>query len=788
MAFDRFLIAPIKSGLMTNTKSWQIMDDAFEYLQNVYAFRGRLRKRFGSQLLGTSPLTSRLRIQIGTTDASGNLAFTTIPSAILNPGSLFSAGMIQFSVTTVPIVVGNAATLSTDQGPGGPAVGTVRLDSTGPNVYQFRITGGQTSIALSSVYWYPGLPVMGIDQYEIGSINNHPTYAFDQQFAYLYTSSGFIRSGLAVFNGTNLNFFWACNWQGLAGDIVMFVTNFNATVGAGKPAVTDDPMWWLDGSTWTAISGSTANGFFFLPAGGAVYTGPFVQTARIIVAFKNRLLLLNTIENDNSATGGVGTATQYKNRCRFSFFGSPFAVNAWYEQNQVDGSGNVAAGGGFVDATTEEAIISAEFIKDRLIVYFERSTWELVYTQNEVLPFVFQKINTELGSQSTFSTVPFDRNVLTIGNTGVHACSGSNVARIDEKIPDEIFEFKTKNDAPQRICGIRDYFAELVYWSFVADWAQPTQIFPTSILVYNYQNDTWALNDDCFTAFGYLEQQADITWESSAPQTWESFDGTWISGVIQAQQRQILAGTPEGFVLKLDVDEARNAPSMYITDIDYSLASIGFLTLTIYNSNLSPIQTELPNDEDYIWIENIVADTQTVAALNGKIFKILQISSDGNSVDIVTVPITMGAYLGGGTAARVSNVQLESKAFNPYADKNMNVYISKIDFAVQKTVAGAIVVDYKTSYANNLMLTDAKATGTIMGTGILETFPYSPVLYPLETFQSLLWHPIYLQSSGEFIQLAMYFNDDQMTNVAIAGSDFEIQAFCLYTLPVGRMQ
>ena len=788
MAYDRFLVAPIKSGLTTNTKSWQIMDDAFEYLQNVYPFRGRLRKRFGSQLLGTSQLTSRLRIQIGTTNSSGNLAFTSLPSAILNPGSMFAVGTIQFSVTTVPGIVGNAATLSTDQGPGGPAIGTVRLNSTGPNVYQFRITGGQTSVALLPVYWYPSLPVMGIDQYEIGSINNHPTYAFDQQFAYLYTSAGFIRSGTATFNGSNLNFFWACNWQGIAGDQVMFVTNFNATTGTSKPLATDDPMWWLDGSTWTAISGSTTNGFFFLPGGAAVYTGPFIQTARIIVAFKNRLVLLNTIENNNNSGTGSGTATQYKNRCRFSFNGSPFAVNAWYEPNQVDSSGNAAAGAGYIDATTEEAIISAEFIKDRLIVYFERSTWELVYTQNEVLPFIFQKLNTELGSQSTFSTVPFDKHVLTIGNTGVHACNGSNVARIDQKIPDEIFEFETKNNATQRICGIRDYFAELVYWSFVADWAQPTQTFPTSILVYNYQNDSWALNDDCFTAFGYFEQQADITWESSAPQTWESFDGTWISGVIQAQQRQILAGTPEGFVLKLDVDEARNAPSMYITNIDYTLAALGTLSLTIYNSNLSPIQTELPNDEDYVWIENVVADTGTMTALNGNIFKVLAISLDGNTITINTVPITMGNYLGGGTCARVNNIQLQSKAFNPYADKDMNVYIHKIDFAVQKTVAGAIVVDYRTSYANNLMLHDAAATNTIMGTGILETYPYNPLLYPLETYQSLLWHPIYLQSSGEFIQLIMYFSDSQMTNAAIAGSDFEIQAFCLYTLAVGRMQ
>jgi hypothetical protein len=99
----------------------------------------------------------------------------------------------------------------------------------------------------------------------------------------------------------------------------MFVTNFNYTLGAGAPAATDDPMWYFNGTTWTAMLGSSGNGIFFLPGGAAVATGPFVQTARIIVPFKDQLLLLNTVENNNSSTTGTGTATAYVNRCRFSF-------------------------------------------------------------------------------------------------------------------------------------------------------------------------------------------------------------------------------------------------------------------------------------------------------------------------------------------------------------------------------------------------------------------------------------------------------------------------------------
>ena len=206
-----------------------------------------------------------------------------------------------------------------------------------------------------------------------------------------------------------------------------------------------------------------------------------------------------------------------RRRARYSIFGSPLAVNAWYEENQQDSSDNLYAGAGVLDAATDEQIISAEFVKDRLIVYFERSTWELAYTGNEVKPFQWNKLNTELGSQSTFSTVPFDKDALTVGNTGIHACNGSNVQRIDNKIPDEIFEdFSSEPTSVIRTQGIRDYQKELVYWAFVTQEGQAsgTITFPDQIMVYNYALGSWSFNDDCFTAFGYFEQQSDTTWES----------------------------------------------------------------------------------------------------------------------------------------------------------------------------------------------------------------------------------------------------------------------------------
>jgi len=795
MAFERFLISPFSTGLQTDERPWKILDDAFTQMQNAYVFRGRVRKRFGSTLMGVTPQLSRLRINVGVITSGGLTG--TVPGGVStfgNIGQAFSVGNQFFTVYD-------------------DTTGPQDMYSTGVGTGIFDISNGNFVIAGTGlingtiVYWYPGQPVMGITQYLKGDINDHPTYAFDTQFAYLYSNPGWERSGTGtapLWHGGNDNYFWSTNWQGSTtsantGTPVLFVTNFYVTNYNGAGVATDDPIWWtVDGNTWSSISTSANNGFYFLPSSGSAFpNGPFVVTAQIIVSFKNRLVLLNTVENNNAAGFGGGVNTNYKNRCRYSFNGSPFAPNAWYEPNTRDSSGNIAAGAGYIDAYTEEAIVSAQFIKDRLIVYFERSTWELAYTGNEILPFVWQKLNTELGSQSTFSTVPFDKEVLTIGNTGVHGCNGSNVQRIDNKIPQFIFDnIAAEASSVIRIAGIRDYDYEMVYWAFVstiaAAPASPTQIFPNQILVYNYKTGSWAVNDDCFTCFGYFEQQSDVTWASSAPTTWEQFNGTWLSGATEANGRQILGGTPEGFVLIINPDRTRNAASMQITDM--SLQQPGnFLTLTIINHNFAESAFEQPNSYIYVLFENVASSIPSVETyLNGKIFRINSVQ-DENVITIVVDPtaFTGGStgYEGGGTLARVSNIQLYTKEFNPYDKDDRNVFIQRIDFIVDKTTSGEITVDYYPSSSSLSMIASGQATNAITGTSVLETSPYDPTLYPFEQVQSRLVHPVYFQTSGLSIQFIMYLSDDQMTNPAIALSDFQLQGMILWAQPTtSRMQ
>jgi hypothetical protein len=781
MPYDRFLIAPINTGLQTDLKPWLIPDDSFAQLNNAYVFRGRVKKRFGSRYTGTGwasafdqPLYSRLRVNIGTTDAgTGNLS-VTVPGSFFGIGQQFSVGTQVFTVT----VTGTPAAL---------------LASTGTGTATFNTTTGAlviTGAALNTIaYYYTGQPVMGFTQFETLGVNNAPAIAFDPQFAYIFSGGSWIKFGPSAGNqwhGDDTNFFWSANYRGVTDeDFALFVTNFQAALGAPAPA-TDDPIWYYNGSIWNQYANATTtDGYTALRSDES-----YLLTSRIILPFKDRLVALNTIEYDATANENQ----QFVNRCRYSINGSPFARNtttvgmdvanapyAWLEPNQslsvtvgAATATTTGQGAGYIDAATDEEIVSAEFIKDRLIVYFERSTWELVYTGNQIQPFVWQKINTELGADATFSVVPFDKAVLAIGNVGVHACNGSNVERVDSKIPDQVFQINKRNEGVKRVAGIRDYFSEMVYWTFPTGNASK---YPNRILVFNYQNSAWAFNDDCITAWGYFEQQDDITW-SSTTLTWEQFDASWTSGVVQANFRQVIAGNQQGYVFIVDSGEgavSRNAAAMSVTNMVQTNATT--ITLTIIDHTLVPLE--------YISVENLQGVTldKVIYQVNGT-----------PTVNTITIKGTLtGTYAGGAVVSRVSNIGILSKQWNPYIGQGRNFYLPKIDFCVDRTQNGEVTVDYFPSGSNQSMLEMGNG-GTVgtqsnIGNGVLETRPYDPAIYPFEQVQDRLWHPVYFQTDGQTIQIFIYMSPEQITDPSIAWSDFVLEGLCLHTMPTSmRLQ
>ncbi len=749
---DRFFIAPYdeKSGLQTDVKPWLVPDEAFSELENAYVFRGRVRKRFGSRWLGDNSLVSRFRVNVGVI-AGGSLAGnirTILADAGFTPaiGQAFSASNIVFTVWNP--APGAQQMLRTD---GSLAPATYNLTDSSFNITATGLPNG------TIVYFYPDLPVMGLLSYEQSTINDEFIIGFDTRYAYQYIG-GWERlateatPGAAVWTGNDTQFFWSANWSGLnASDKVFYVTNFNEN----EPNF----MRYFFGGSWNN----------FRPQIDA--TPNFLNSARILVVFKNRLVALNTWEGPAAPLPG----TNYPNRARFSQVGDPLSATSW--RQDLPNKGNA------IDASTTEAIITAEFVKDRLIVYFERSTWELVYTSNQAYPFTWQQINTELGAEATNSIIPFDKVCLGVGNVGIHACNGSNVERIDDKIPDEVFEIHNVDGGIERVYGIRDFFVEMVYWSLPDTDATADFPYPSRVLVLNYKTGTWAFNDDSITAFGYFQPTTGVTWDSETV-SWDDSEG-WDSGSVQSKFRQVIGGNQEGYTFICDAEETTNAAVLQITNLVVPVvAPFNIVTVTAINHNL--------RKQQYVYFQGITG-TGNLTLINNKIFQIISTNFTANTFDFLYKDdannILEGIYSGGGLISRVSQISITTKEYNFYAKDGRNAYVSKVDFMVDSTATGQIQVDFFVSTADTPLLQDSAGNGVLLGTGTLDTFPYIdtnplvPAPVQFEKTAIRLWHPVYFQADGEVVQFQLILNDAQMRDVNIREDDFVLHAMCIYAQP-----
>lgn len=842
MAFDRFLIGynDNNSGFQSNVKPWLVSDNAFEQLTNAYVLRGRVKKRFGTILMGGDQTSSRLRLDTGALYSSGVYS-GTVPGTIFGIGQMFSVGPDIFTVNQLGTPAAMLASNTLTSGTFNTTTGA------------FTITGESAAI---TVYFYPSTPVMGLTQYYVESTNSYNTMAFDTQFSYQFDPSGLgwyrLTSGVATWMGTDYEFFWMNEYQGTVSSLdTLWVSNFNKNDGI---RYWDNTTWTKPTLNWTIgtqinttgtgtfsgtvpgalgfigqvftigttqflvvlangaltpISYSTSlplgNGTFNTATGAYTFTGVlansilfftgnnYIQTAQIIVQFQNRLLLLNTIELVN------GVSTNFPNRVRYSAEGSALSASSWMQD--IPGNGNA------IDASSQEAIITAQFVKNRLIVYFTSSTYELVYNGNQALPFVWQKINNELGAISTFSEIPFDKVTLGIDDTGIHACNGANVERIDNKILQYPFSISNEQNGQDRVAGIRDYYNEMAYWTIPTTNRSGLFYYPNQVLVYNYINDSWATIDDSFTTFGYyyLPAESDgLTWGQTTTQ-WGNNIRLWNSKASTTNTttvKSIIAGNQQGFIQIIQSDISSNTQSLQITD--FTITGSGTATVSCINHNLSLGK--------FVLLSNMSGLTFTDSQGNVMNELMARISYDPvtsdtpNSFEITSLDnfsqpiIITGTYRGGGTGSLVSNMNILSKQYNFYTEKDRNMYLSKVDFLVDKTQNGAVTTDYLVSSTPISLVSEGIGTlaspGPLPGNGTLETSPYA--LSNFEQFQSRLWHPIYMYAEGECIQLQIYMSPNQMysyiincdhTTSYVALNDFQMHAMIFYVIPTSsRMQ
>lgn len=723
--YDKTYIGPTKNpytGEVTRFKPFLLPSGAFQLLRNFYVFREITRKRPGALVMDTTQLDqdqqffTRLRINLGPTVAGA--ASGTVPGTVFKVGQSFSIGTAMYTVVTAGAIVPMLQTQLT----------TTATYSTTNGAYNF------VGAPAGDVYFYPAEPVMHFGLYETSTINLETTIAFDTQFAYTYTAgSGWSRLTGGGGNNTwttdaNKNFYyWSTSYRGATDyDYTFYVTN----------NVAADALRYYDGTNWNAWGsiGTT-------PLGG----GAFIKTARLIVGAPNTLLMMNMLENDGAVD------RRYVNRIRYSApttILAPVNAGAWLVANKA----------GFIDLPTKEAITSAYNLKDVIIIECERSVYRLSITGNELAPFIVEQINDELGVESVNSMIGFDRQVVGFGSTGIHACNGQNVSRIDEMIPTAIFEVTNFNSGTERVQGVRDYFNEMAYWTYNAREAQTgfNLIWPNRFLIYDYINGSWAQCDDSISAFGTFYKQTTVT--------------------KQIGFQHVLCGNQQGWTFRIRDDVTRNSQALQITNITH----VGTVV------TITSIDHNLPN-LSYVYLAHIVSlNSLYSAALNGKIFQITTTSTSAFTLTLDANP-GVDTYRGEGTIERVSEPEIFTKQYNFYGDESFSTAFMQVKFYVDKTTNGKFTVDFIPSSANVSLLTGAIATGAIIGTNVLSTS--AEPLVTLETNQDRFWRTINFQCTGEVIQLHMYLSDAQLREVDllsnyVAFQDIQINGMIFYTCKV----
>ncbi len=740
MPFDQVTIGGYPDGgLVNDRKPLFLNDNAFTALQNAYAWRYRIKKREGSVGMGrlqrNIPAGNYLKTDVTTTYAVNFLTISGFVSAAdnanpgqvttVNPHNLITGSKVVFTgivgatgynnktftitvVDSLNFTVGADATaygayvsggtflsnrnrqtvepyatlkpgsitftisgapprILTDDGNGnlvsnvspGTNFGTINYDT---GTASITTDVAPATATLLSTSYYPGLPVMGICKQDIITLGIDNTIFFDTKYAYQYTGGAFqelVSTAPTIWTGNETQFFWYCNYQGADPSIrYFFATNDNLT----------DPIRYYNNTTWTDLVPIIADN----PPSAAQSK---LFQALIIIPYYGRLLALNTWEG--LSAGGAGASSNFFARCRFSQIGDPTAADAW--RSDIFGKG------GFLDAPTNESIVSAAFFRNTLIVFFEYSTWQLRYIGEYGLPFIFERISSDFGAVSTFSSVIFDSGVLAISDRGIISASAAGLQRVDDAIPEIAFSFEVANSATNFVHGIRDFEKELVYWNYIdTDNKATTQNFPNTTLLYNYKNNTWAQFRDTITCFGPVQFQFGITWDSTTT-FWYQEDVSWDSPDDQNDTIYVAAGNQQGFVFIYENQEAQTtisaptnyAPSLFIFGITPQASPLP-AKFTIPNHNLNNGEIVYvtgalwsgtdPGINNFIYRVSIVdVNTVTLAKWNGIGYSDLIIN-------------TSRIYIGGGYAALFPKLNIVGKDFNPYQANGKQFKVSYIDF------------------------------------------------------------------------------------------------------------
>ena len=907
MPVQKLVIGNIQAGYETDKKPFLLDNDAFPLLNNAYVWRKRIMRKRGTTQLGRLQRTITSQSAGMYTLSSGVHTFSVF-GQLGYSSSQPDASVIPFTASNIGITIefGMAIGQSLVDGSG---IGTLGIVGSGPITAAtinyatgiVTITSSSSEVATTvaiTMTYYPNLPVMGLEDFEIGIINEPLLVSMDTTYSYGFNPGNsqfydttFYKSTHNPFtwNGQNYQQFFSTNYLGVTTltdspdksgclwatngvpgfqfKVITGVTltnpnmsNTTATITvAGNGLSTSDYVFINEVDGITVGSGAAAAGYsgiaglngqsgivtvattntFTIAApyatgnyvkGGIVqymtssvtttqdgikwYDGDptssnnfgwvnfapplnaydpvnlpnpyYLVGANTVIPFKNRLLF-SGVYLTTSASGAP--IEYYPNRVVYSQVGTPYYSlplpypltlpgdvlpdpTSWYQ--------NTAGKGGFETAPVDQEIVTVAPSADVLLYGMESTQLRLVYTFDDSRPFVFQVVNSELGSQNTFSAVRLDDGILSVGNYGIVGTTQQTAKRIDLSIPDQVFEFSSENNDYERVTAIRDYRNEWVYFTYCPT-NRPDSNFNSKTLLFNYRENNWATLDENYTHYGTFRKLSNVTWATvgSIYPTWQEWTAQWNSFLLDADYPNIIGGNQQGFVMIKDDDSPEEDDSQYIQSMT---VTSGPVVVTSPDHCL--------NSGDYINISGIIGITLTDQSGNPiNIFQITVGDASGNNLsdDFIIQPgpgINMtvsGVYVGGGVYLRYAVPDIMTKQFPLYWSDGRQVRVGTQRFLLDTTPGGQITVNVYSSQNSNDADNDPVANNYLSFSNIVLTSPEPN--NPYSSAQAQIWHRLSNSFNGDSVQLGFTLSNAQMFNSAVNQQEIALHSIILDLYP-----
>lgn len=286
MTPDKLTIGPVNRGLTTNKEAFNIDNDAFPTLVNAYQWRGRIKRKRGTEFLVRLTRFFKSTLSAYTTTSSFNLVGGS--GNLLSGFNLESNGNIVAGSVSITV----AGNTYTDPGLSGILVGTPGGSGTiNYATGDITISGGGVNAVSGQFIYYPGLPVLGLEDFKNVHTPFPGTLGFDTTYAYVITTTAIpvcysvsfyknLSSGTypayvqkinstvtgTSWNGQNYQQFWSTNYQG-----AFWVTN-----GIDVPFVGSHIGMQFAPAANIAYVGNTATTITVTIAGNVLVIGDFV--------------------------------------------------------------------------------------------------------------------------------------------------------------------------------------------------------------------------------------------------------------------------------------------------------------------------------------------------------------------------------------------------------------------------------------------------------------------------------------------------------------------------------